>query len=87
MSENGTSLPAITSTGSSGMKASPSNSSLLGGSRSSAPITRNGNGSGHGGPTSRLSAQMFMASGPVTTGAYQSVEDYRTRKVALITGA
>jgi hypothetical protein len=29
---------------------------------------------------------MFVAPGPVTTGATQTVEEYRQRKVALITG-
>ena len=68
-----------------GMVKSASNSSLLGGSRSSAPLlTRKGS---HGGPNSRLSTHMFVAqAGPVTTGAGQSVEEYRMRKVALITG-
>jgi hypothetical protein len=29
---------------------------------------------------------MFVAPGPVITGATQTVEEYRQRKVALITG-
>lgn len=68
-----------------GMIKSASNSSLLGGSRSSAPLGRRGS---HGGPNSRLSTHMFVAqAGPVLTGVQQTVEEYRRRKVALITGA
>lgn len=66
------------------MVKSPSASSLLGGSPSAAPLVRK---SSHGGPNSRLSTHMFVAqAGPVLTGVQQSVDEYRTRKVALITG-
>lgn len=63
------------------MKPSTSTASLLGGHRGSHAVSRSQ--SGH---QSRLSTHMFVAPSPVMTGAAQSVEDYRQRKVALITG-
>ena len=63
------------------MKVSTSSSSLLGGSRTSSALQRSPSGHQRG-----MSSQMFIAPGPVITGATQSIEEYRKRKVALITG-
>lgn len=63
---------------------SSSSSSLLGGIRSSSQaLSRSHSGGGH---QRGVSSQMFVAPGPIITGATQSVHDYRKRKVALITG-
>ena len=68
--------------GSSTMKVTTSSSSsLFGRSLSSGALQRSQSGHQRG-----MSSQMFIAPGPVITGATQTVTEYRKRKVALITG-